>query len=86
LFPPAEAALIAHVVARDLLYYDPTISEAAVAGLCSGKWLGEGWRVEIGFRHSRTPCRINGPITELSLDQAARNRIAAAYRLGLELG
>jgi hypothetical protein len=33
LFPPAEAALIAHVVARDLLYYDPTISEAAVAGL-----------------------------------------------------
>ena len=33
LFPPTEAALIAHVVARDLPYYDPTISEAAVAGL-----------------------------------------------------
>jgi ABC-type nitrate/sulfonate/bicarbonate transport system substrate-binding protein len=33
LFPPSEAALIAHVVARDLPYYDPTISEAAVAGL-----------------------------------------------------
>jgi len=33
LFPPAEAALIADVVARDLPYYDPTISEAAVAGL-----------------------------------------------------
>jgi ABC-type nitrate/sulfonate/bicarbonate transport system substrate-binding protein len=33
LFPPTEAALIAHVVARDLPYYDPIISEAAVAGL-----------------------------------------------------
>ena len=33
LFPPAEAALIADVIARDLPYYDPTISEAAVAGL-----------------------------------------------------
>jgi NitT/TauT family transport system substrate-binding protein len=33
LFPPAEAALIAHVVERDLPYYDPTISEAAVAGI-----------------------------------------------------
>jgi ABC-type nitrate/sulfonate/bicarbonate transport system substrate-binding protein len=33
LFPPAEAALIADVVARDLPYYDPTISEVAVAGL-----------------------------------------------------
>jgi ABC-type nitrate/sulfonate/bicarbonate transport system substrate-binding protein len=33
LFPPSEAALIAHVVARDLPYYDPAISEAAVAGL-----------------------------------------------------
>ena len=33
LFPPTEAALIAQVVARDLPYYDPTISEAAVAGL-----------------------------------------------------
>ena len=33
LFPPSEAALIAHVVARDLPYYDPTISDAAVAGL-----------------------------------------------------
>jgi ABC-type nitrate/sulfonate/bicarbonate transport system substrate-binding protein len=33
LFPPAEAALIADVVARDLPYYDPTISEAAVDGL-----------------------------------------------------
>ena len=33
LFPPAEAALIADVVARDLPYYDPAISEAAVTGL-----------------------------------------------------
>ena len=33
LFPPAEAALIADVIARDLPYYDPTISEAAVDGL-----------------------------------------------------
>lgn len=33
LFPPTEAALIAQVVARDLPYYDPTISDAAVAGL-----------------------------------------------------
>lgn len=33
LFPPSEAALIAHVVARDLPYYDPAISDAAVAGL-----------------------------------------------------
>jgi hypothetical protein len=33
LFPPAEAELIADVVARDLPYYDPTISEVAVAGL-----------------------------------------------------
>jgi NitT/TauT family transport system substrate-binding protein len=33
LFPPAEAELIADVVARDLPYYDPSISEAAVAGL-----------------------------------------------------
>src|SRR5260221_7136857 len=33
LFPPTEAVLIADVVARDLPYYDPTISEAAVAVL-----------------------------------------------------
>jgi NitT/TauT family transport system substrate-binding protein len=33
LFPPAEAALIADVVARDLPYYDPTISRDAVDGL-----------------------------------------------------
>jgi ABC-type nitrate/sulfonate/bicarbonate transport system substrate-binding protein len=33
LFPPAEAALIAAVVARDLPYYDATISENAVAGI-----------------------------------------------------
>jgi ABC-type nitrate/sulfonate/bicarbonate transport system substrate-binding protein len=33
LFPPAEAALIADVVARDLPYYDPALSEAAIAGL-----------------------------------------------------
>jgi len=33
LFPPTEAAAIAHVVARDLPYYEPSISEAAVAGL-----------------------------------------------------
>ena len=33
LFPPHEAALIADVVARDLPYYDPVISEEAVAGM-----------------------------------------------------
>ncbi len=33
LFLPAEAALIADVITRDLPYYDPTISEAAVDGL-----------------------------------------------------
>jgi NitT/TauT family transport system substrate-binding protein len=33
LFPPAEAALIADVVARDLPYYDPVISPAAIDGL-----------------------------------------------------
>jgi ABC-type nitrate/sulfonate/bicarbonate transport system substrate-binding protein len=33
LFPPADAALIADVVARDLPYYDATISEAAFDGL-----------------------------------------------------
>jgi ABC-type nitrate/sulfonate/bicarbonate transport system substrate-binding protein len=33
LFPPAEAELIADVVERDLPYYDPTISEQAVAGI-----------------------------------------------------
>lgn len=33
LFPPAEAALIGDVVARDLAYYDPAISAEAVIGL-----------------------------------------------------
>jgi hypothetical protein len=33
LFPPTEAALIADVVARDLPYYDPVISETAFEGL-----------------------------------------------------
>jgi NitT/TauT family transport system substrate-binding protein len=33
LFPPAEAALIVDVVARDLPYYDPAISEAAFEGM-----------------------------------------------------
>lgn len=33
LFPPAEAALIADVVKRDLPYYDARITEDAVAGL-----------------------------------------------------
>jgi NitT/TauT family transport system substrate-binding protein len=33
LFPPAEAALIADVVARDLPYYDPVVSEVAFEGL-----------------------------------------------------
>ena len=33
LFPPAEAALIADVVARDLPYYDPVISPVAIDGL-----------------------------------------------------
>src|SRR5215475_2324736 len=33
LFPPSEAALIAELIRRDLPYYDPTISEAFVAGM-----------------------------------------------------
>jgi NitT/TauT family transport system substrate-binding protein len=33
LFPPAEAGLIADVVSRDLPYYDPMISSAAIDGL-----------------------------------------------------
>lgn len=33
LFPPAEAALIADVVRRDLPFYDATISEKSVAGM-----------------------------------------------------
>jgi ABC-type nitrate/sulfonate/bicarbonate transport system substrate-binding protein len=33
LFPPQEAALIADVVRRDLPFYDPVISEQAVAGM-----------------------------------------------------
>jgi hypothetical protein len=33
MFPPAEAELIAAVVERDLPFYDPTISQAAVTGL-----------------------------------------------------
>lgn len=33
IFPPLEAGLIASVVDRDLPYYDPTISQAAIDGL-----------------------------------------------------
>jgi len=33
LFPAAEAELIADVVARDLPYYTPTITDEALAGL-----------------------------------------------------
>jgi ABC-type nitrate/sulfonate/bicarbonate transport system substrate-binding protein len=33
LFPPAQAELIAELIARDLPYYDTTISEAFVAGM-----------------------------------------------------
>jgi ABC-type nitrate/sulfonate/bicarbonate transport system substrate-binding protein len=33
LFPPSEAGLIAELIRRDLPYYDPTISEAFVAGM-----------------------------------------------------
>jgi NitT/TauT family transport system substrate-binding protein len=33
LFPPTEAALIAELIARDLPYYDRTVSEAFVAGM-----------------------------------------------------
>lgn len=33
LFPPAEAAMISDVVARDLPFYDPTISADVVAGV-----------------------------------------------------
>ena len=33
LFPPAEAELIAELIRRDLPFYDPTISEAFVAGM-----------------------------------------------------
>jgi len=32
-FPPAAAAIIADLVARDLPFYDPAISDAAVAGM-----------------------------------------------------
>ena len=32
-FPPSEAELIAELIRRDLPYYDPTISEAFVAGM-----------------------------------------------------
>lgn len=34
LFPASEAALIADLIRRDLPYYDPTISEEFVAGMC----------------------------------------------------
>ena len=34
-FPPREAGLIAQIVARDLPYYDPAISETSVAGVVS---------------------------------------------------
>ena len=33
LFPPSEAELIAELIRRDLPYYNPTISEAFVAGM-----------------------------------------------------
>lgn len=33
LFPPAEAAVIADIIARDAMFYDPAISEAAIEGL-----------------------------------------------------
>jgi NitT/TauT family transport system substrate-binding protein len=33
LFPPAQAELIAELIARDLPYYDTTISEAFVTGM-----------------------------------------------------
>jgi NitT/TauT family transport system substrate-binding protein len=33
LFPPSEAELIAELIRRDLPFYDPTISEAFVAGM-----------------------------------------------------
>jgi ABC-type nitrate/sulfonate/bicarbonate transport system substrate-binding protein len=33
LFPPSEAELIAELIRRDLPYYEPTISEAFVAGM-----------------------------------------------------
>lgn len=34
LFPPAEAGLIAELIARDLPYYDPTLSRAFISGMC----------------------------------------------------
>ena len=33
LFPPAEAELIAELIARDLPYYDPTLSPALISGM-----------------------------------------------------
>jgi NitT/TauT family transport system substrate-binding protein len=48
LFPPAEAALIADVVARDLPYYDPVISEAAFEGL-------NRFALAAGLLHARRP-------------------------------
>jgi hypothetical protein len=34
LFPQREAELIAHVVARDLAFYDASLSEPAIASMC----------------------------------------------------
>jgi NitT/TauT family transport system substrate-binding protein len=48
LFPPAEAALIADVVARDLPYYDPAISEAAFDGVSR-------FALATGLLHARVP-------------------------------
>ena len=48
LFPPADAELIATTVERDLPYYDPTISEAAVTGL-------NRFATAIGLLHETVP-------------------------------
>jgi NitT/TauT family transport system substrate-binding protein len=50
LFPTAEAALIADVVARDLPFYDPVISEMAIDGLSR-------FAQAAGLLHAPVPCR-----------------------------
>ena len=48
LFPPAEAALIAELIRRDLPYYDPTISREFVAGM-------NAFCRDIGILHGDVP-------------------------------
>lgn len=47
-FPPAQAALIERIVARDVPYYDATISARAVAGM-------NGFAVQMGLQSEAAP-------------------------------